>query len=63
MKPLTSNQIRGNWATLLSAWNADDSLDLGRMAAEIDGLIADAGGRHLLQRHGRRVPHADRGGI
>lgn len=40
MKPLTSDQIRGNWATLLSAWNADDSLDLGRVAAEIDTLIA-----------------------
>lgn len=39
MKPLTSQQIRGNWATLLSAWNADDSLDLGRMAVEIDTLI------------------------
>ena len=40
MKPLSSDQIRGNWATLLSAWNADDSLDLGRVAAEIDALIA-----------------------
>lgn len=40
MKPLFSDQIRGNWATLLSAWNADDSLDLGRVAAEIDALIA-----------------------
>ena len=40
MKPLTFDQIRGNWATLLSAWNADGSLDLGRLAAEIDALIA-----------------------
>jgi 4-hydroxy-tetrahydrodipicolinate synthase len=40
VKPLSSGQIRGNWATLLSAWNADDSLDLGRVAAEIDTLIA-----------------------
>lgn len=40
MNVLTSNEIRGNWATLLSAWNADDSLDLGRVAAEIDELIA-----------------------
>lgn len=40
MKPLSSDQIRGNWATLLSAWNADDSLDPGRVAAEIDALIA-----------------------
>lgn len=40
MKPLTAGEIRGNWATLLSAWNDDDSLDLGRVAAEIDALIA-----------------------
>ncbi len=40
MQPLTSERIRGNWATLLSAWNADDSLDLGRIAVEIDTLIA-----------------------
>lgn len=39
MNPLPAERIRGNWATLLSAWNADDSLDLGRMAAEIDTLI------------------------
>ncbi len=39
MKPLPSDRVRGNWATLLSAWNADDSLDLGRVAAEIDALI------------------------
>lgn len=39
MKPLTPTQIRGNWATLLTAWNADDSLDLDRVAAEIDALI------------------------
>ena len=40
MKALTSSGIRGNWATLLSPWNADDSLDCGRLAAEIDALIA-----------------------
>jgi dihydrodipicolinate synthase/N-acetylneuraminate lyase len=39
MKPLTAEQIRGNWATLLTAWNADDTLDLPRVAAEIDTLI------------------------
>lgn len=39
MNPLTSDQVRGNWATLLSAWNADDSLDLGRVEAQIDALI------------------------
>jgi dihydrodipicolinate synthase/N-acetylneuraminate lyase len=40
MKPLSANQLRGNWATLLAAWNRDESLDLGRVAAEIDTLIA-----------------------
>lgn len=40
MTPLAANQIRGNWATLLLAWNADGSLDLGRVAAEIEVLIA-----------------------
>lgn len=39
MQPLTSEKIRGNWATLLTAWNADGSLDLGRVAAELDTLI------------------------
>jgi len=39
MKPLTAEQIRGNWATLLTAWNVDDTLDLPRVAAEIDTLI------------------------
>ena len=40
MRPFKSVDIRGNWATLLSAWNGDDSLDLRRVAAEIDFLIA-----------------------
>lgn len=40
MQPLTTPEIRGNWATLLCAWNDDDSLDLGRLSAEIDALIA-----------------------
>jgi 4-hydroxy-tetrahydrodipicolinate synthase len=39
LKPLKANEIRGNWATLLSVWNADDSLDLSRMAEEIDRII------------------------
>lgn len=39
MKPLTSDQIRGNWATLICAWNDDDTVDLPRIAAEIDTLI------------------------
>ena len=54
MKPLTSEQIRGNWATLLSAWNADDSLDLGRVAAEIDAraLPVDTGATFEQALHG-----------
>ena len=40
MKPLKADEIRGNWATLLSPWNDDDSLDLRRLGAEIDALIA-----------------------
>jgi 4-hydroxy-tetrahydrodipicolinate synthase len=39
MRALTSAQFRGNWATLLTAWNSDDSLDLARVAVEIDPLI------------------------
>lgn len=39
MERLRADQIRGNWATLLSVWNDDDSLDLGRVAAEVDALI------------------------
>ena len=42
MKPLAAHEIRGNWATLLSVWNDDGSLDLGRIGVEIDALI-DAG--------------------
>ena len=40
MNPLTADQIRGNWATLLLAWNRDESLDLKRVADEIDILIS-----------------------
>jgi len=40
VKPLSAEQIRGNWATLITPWNADESLDLGRVAAEIDALVA-----------------------
>ena len=40
MKPLTSKELRGNWASLLTVWNKDDSLDLARVSAEIDALIA-----------------------
>lgn len=40
MNPLRPDQIRGSWATLLLAWNRDDSLDIARVADEIDVLIA-----------------------
>ena len=40
MKALTAREIRGNWATLISVWNEDESPDYGRLAAEIDALIA-----------------------
>lgn len=40
MTPLNAGSIRGNWATLLTAWNTDGSLDLGRLRNEIDVLIA-----------------------
>jgi 4-hydroxy-tetrahydrodipicolinate synthase len=40
MKPLGCHEICGNWATLLLAWNDDDSLDIARVADEIDALIA-----------------------
>lgn len=40
MKPLGAGEIRGTWATLLSVWRADGSLDIGRVRAELDALIA-----------------------
>ena len=39
MKPLRAEDIRGNWATLLSVWNGDGSPDYGRIGDEIDALI------------------------
>ena len=40
MNVLNANEIRGNWATLLSAWSDDDALDLVRVSDEIDALLA-----------------------
>lgn len=40
MKPLKAKEIRGNWATLLLPIQGDDSIDYGRLEAEIDYLIA-----------------------
>lgn len=40
MQALTASEIRGNWATLLLAWNDNDSLDLERVAHEIDALLS-----------------------
>lgn len=40
MKPLTASEIHGNWATLLLPLNADETIDHGLLAAEIDHFIA-----------------------
>ncbi|HRA54369.1 MAG TPA: dihydrodipicolinate synthase family protein [Thermoflexales bacterium] len=40
MKPLTSQNIRGTWGTVLLPINADDSIDYARLGEEIDILIA-----------------------
>ncbi|MBI5381903.1 MAG: dihydrodipicolinate synthase family protein [Opitutae bacterium] len=40
MRPLSSSEIRGNWATLLLPLNADDSIDYGLLGAELDHFIA-----------------------
>lgn len=39
MRPLRAEELRGNWATLLSAWNGDGSPDYGRIGAEVEALI------------------------
>lgn len=45
MKPLISDAIRGNWATLLLPINDDESIDFGRLGDEIDAIIrADVDG-------------------
>src|SRR5262245_37017483 len=37
--PLQAHQLRGNWATLLLPINADESIDYGRLAGEVEALI------------------------
>jgi 4-hydroxy-tetrahydrodipicolinate synthase len=39
MTPLTANQIRGNWATLLLPIQADDTIDFALLSDEIDHFI------------------------
>ncbi len=39
MQPLGSQQIRGNWATVLLPIHADDSIDYGRLDDEVAALI------------------------
>jgi 4-hydroxy-tetrahydrodipicolinate synthase len=39
MKPLTSQQIKGTWATLLLPINEDESIDFGRLGEDIDYLL------------------------
>jgi 4-hydroxy-tetrahydrodipicolinate synthase len=40
MSPLTSSGLRGTWATLLLPINQDESIDFGRLAEQIDVLLA-----------------------
>lgn len=40
MRPLKATEITGNWATLLLPINEDESIDFGRLAAEIDAIVA-----------------------
>jgi 4-hydroxy-tetrahydrodipicolinate synthase len=40
LQPLRSQDLRGNWATLMLPINADDSIDFARLADELDALIA-----------------------
>ncbi len=40
MEPLKSNEIRGNWATLLLPVEDDDSINFGKLELEIDTLIS-----------------------
>jgi dihydrodipicolinate synthase/N-acetylneuraminate lyase len=40
MKPLAASEIKGNWAALLLPINEDESIDYGRLAAELDYLAA-----------------------
>ena len=39
MKPLSSDEIYGNWATLLLATDKNGEIDVSRMNDEIDVLI------------------------
>jgi dihydrodipicolinate synthase/N-acetylneuraminate lyase len=39
MKPLTSQQITGTWATTLLPINQDDSIDYGRLSQDLDYLL------------------------
>lgn len=40
MQPFSAAEIRGNWATLLLPINADDTIDYGLLAAELDHFAA-----------------------
>ena len=40
MRPLTSDEIRGTWGTLLLPINDDDSIDYAKLETSIDTLIA-----------------------
>jgi len=40
MDPLSSEEIRGNWAAVLLPINADEGIDYARLAGELDALVA-----------------------
>ena len=42
MKPLTSSELKGNWATLLLATDSRGRIDWSRMSDEIDALTASS---------------------
>lgn len=39
MNPLSASQIKGNWAAVMLPVNSDQSIDYGRLAAQLDYLV------------------------
>src|SRR5690606_11645562 len=39
MKPLTSQELKGSWATLLLPINEDESIDFSRLSDELNALL------------------------
>lgn len=40
MQPMQADELKGNWATVMLPINPDDSIDYGRLAGELDAIIA-----------------------